>query len=158
MGLSPNKEKQKNSLANLKPFTGYKDGMTEEERQRVREIASKGGKATQECNRKARTWKEVCNSALTAKVSKEKAEKYLHDDVDLLVFDENGTVDMQDVITVRALQIANEGNVKALEFIRDTSGQKPKDEMQITADVMTDADRRLLDNIAERLNGVKCSP
>jgi hypothetical protein len=146
-------ETKQNSLKNLKPFRGYSDDMTEEERERVKEIAVKGGKATQECLKKARSFKDVCNQALTTKVSREKAVSFVGDDIDLIPFDENGFTDMQTVLSVRALRISADGNAKYLEFIRDTSGQKPKDEMSITADIMTDSDRALIENINKRLNG-----
>lgn len=145
-------ESKQNSLKNLKPLRGYTDDMTEEERKRVREIAVKGGKATQECLKKAKTFKDVCNQALTTKVSREKAMSFVGDDIDLIPFDENGFTDMQTVLSVRAMRISADGNAKYLEFVRDTSGQKPKDEMTITADIMTDNDRALIDKINRRLS------
>ena len=140
------------SLANLKPIKGYDACKTQEEKDRLREIVSKGGKATQECLKKARSFKEVCNQALTTKVSREKAMTFVGDDIDLIPFDENGFTDMQTVLSVRALRISADGNAKYLEFVRDTSGQKPKDEMTITADIMTDSDRALIDKINRRLS------
>ena len=65
--------------------------------------------------------------------------------------DENLTI--QEIVTALALNIAQEdGNVKALEFLRDTSGQKPKDVQEIKADIMTESDKRLLENVAKRVN------
>jgi hypothetical protein len=142
------------SLQNLKPIKSYKDCKSDAEKERIKAITSKGGKVLQETVKKAKTWNDVCNQALLTKVDKEKATKYLGDDVDLLVFDDDGLVTMQEVLTVRAMQIASDGNVKSLEFIRDTSGQRPIDRsaVDISADIMTAADRALIENINARLN------
>ena len=139
------------SLANLRPNKGYTDDMTESEKERIREFTSKGGKATQECLKKAKTFKDVCNQALITKVSKEKAKTFLGDDVDLIVFDDDGYTDMQTVLSIRALRLSADGNCRYMDFIRDTSGQKPRDTLEISADIMTDADRRLLDMVSKRI-------
>lgn len=144
-------ESKQNSLKNLKPIRGYDACKTQEEKDRLKEIVTKGGKATQECLKKARSFKDVCSQALTTKVSKEKAMSFVGDDIDLIPFDDDGYTDMQTVLSVRALRISSDGNAKYLEFIRDTSGQKPKDEMSITADIMTDSDRALIENISRRM-------
>ena len=52
------------------------------------------------------------------------------------------------------VQEAGKGSYKHYETLRDTAGFKPKDEVGITADIMTDADRSLLDKVSGRL-GVK---
>jgi len=160
MGLSPNDEKRKNSLANLKPLKSYADCTDESEKERIKEIATKGGKATQECLKKARTFKDVCNTALTTNVSKEKAKTFLGDDVDLITFDEKGMTDMQTVLSVRAMRLSADGNAKFLEFVRDTSGQSPKtiSELQITADIMTDNDRALIDKLTARMSATDGKP
>lgn len=148
-------ESKQNSLKNLKPIRGYDACKTQEEKDRLREIVSKGGKASQECMRKAKSFKDVCNQALTTKVDKEKAMSFVGDDVDLIPFDEDGYTDMQTVLSVRALRISADGNAKYLEFVRDTSGQKPKDELSVTADIMSESDRALIENIQKRL---ECLP
>jgi len=143
----PYNEKSRANLKTYKPL----DELTEEERQRQIELSVKGGQIRGEQIKNAKTWKEVCNDVLKTRVNREKAVKYIGDDVDLLVFDEKGLCSLQEVLTIRSMQIASEGNVKALEFMRDTSGQKPRDEIDVRADIMTDADRSLLDNIKARL-------
>lgn len=140
----------KNSLANLKPFKKMSE-CTPEEKERMLEISSKGGQALKNKYDNARTLKEVCNNALRIKVSREKAQTYLGDDVDLLEFDNDGMVEMQDVMTIRAMRLGTDGNIRAYDYIRDTSGQKPKDDISITGDLISDADRQLLQNISARL-------
>lgn len=142
------------SLENLRPNKGYKDCKTQEEKDRLREITSKGGKATQECLRKARSFKDVCNIALSTRVSKEKAKTFLGDDVDMIVFDDDNMTDMQTVLSIRALRLSADGNCRYLDFVRDTSGQKPTDTVDVNTNlIMTDADRALMDKINARING-----
>lgn len=137
----------KKNLIPLKPY----DQQTEEERKRHHEIAVKGGKARAQQMINNVTWKEQALKLLATKVSKEQAIAMIGDDANLLPTDADLTV--QGVLTVKVMQefIAN-GNVKALEFLRDTSGQKPTNEIEITADIMTDYDRKLLESVSNRLN------
>lgn len=126
------------SLANLKPF----EALTEEE---AREIRIKGGKARQEQVKQRKSMKESLNTLLSMELSREKAEEISGESL------EDGMT-MQEALMIRAIKTATEGNVKALEFIRDTSGNKPKEEIAIDGNViMTEADRRLLDNLSRRL-------
>ena len=90
--------------------------------------------------------KESLNVLLSMEVSREKAVEISGDSTI------NGTMTVQDALMIRAIKTAQEGNVMALEFIRDTSGNRLKDEIQIDGNViMTDADRQLLENIRKRL-------
>lgn len=138
------------SRQNLIPLKPYKD-LTPEERQRQHEIAVKGGKARAQQMINNVTWKEQALKLLATKVTKEQATAMIGEDANLLPTDADLTV--QGVLTVKVMQefIAN-GNVKALEFLRDTSGQKPTNEIEITADIMTDDDRKLLESVSNRLS------
>ena len=133
--------KEKRQL-NLRPF----NQLSPEEQKAIR---SKGGKACQEKNRKERTMKEQAQAYLKALVDRETAVKYLGaDEADKLTDDD---------LTVQGLMIARmsqeaikNGNAKAAEFVRDTSGQRPKDIVEVSADIITASDRDLLANIADR--------
>lgn len=58
----------------------------------------------------------------------------------------------QDAITAAAILQATEGNVKALQYIRDTIGEQPTAKQDISLQ-MTDDDRTLLEKVENRLNG-----
>ena len=140
------------SRLNLKPFKSYNES-TEEERERMKEIVSKGGKKAQEVNRKNRLLKDVYNDVYKIKVNREKAKSYVGDDIDLLVFDDDGLVELQEVLAIRATRLATDGNIKAYEFARDTAGQAPTKTFELDGNLtMTEADRALLANVNERLN------
>lgn len=143
-------EKKRRQIANLRPFKPL-DQLTPEEAEKQKALIVKGGKARQAQLQKAKTWKEQALALLGTKVSREQAKAMLGEDVNLIPEDADLTV--QGVLTVKAMQefILN-GNVKSLEFLRDTSGQKPTNEIEITADIMTDDDRKLLESVSNRLN------
>ena len=93
------------------------------------ENCSKAGKASNEMYQKRKTWAESI-------------------DIYLKKTDENG-VSNQDKIVMAMIEKANSGCVGASEFLRDTVGEKPTD--QVSLDVMTDKDREVLKNLTERL-------
>lgn len=131
------KNEQRNK--NLTPF-----GTLSPEKQR--EISIKGGLARQKQVKERQSMKETLNVLLSMELSRDKAVEISGDSTI------NGTLTMQEALMLRAVNTAKDGNVKALEFIRDTSGQKPKEEISIDNNiVMTDADRKLLENIKNRL-------
>jgi len=136
-------------MKNLKLFKAN-DELTDEERIEQRRIQSLGGKACSEKKRMKKSLQETAKDFLELTIDREYARKMLGD-TEKLLGDDNLTI--QAIVTALALNIAQEdGNVKALEFLRDTSGQKPKDVQEIKADIMTESDKRLLKNVAKRVN------
>lgn len=137
-------------IQNLRPLKSYANCENDLERERVKEIATKGGIARVEKQKVKKTLKETALSLLETEISKEQAKKLIGDKADLIP-DDNLTV--QAVLTVKlAAALIDDGNARAFELLRDTSGQKPRDEISVTSDIMTDADRALLENINARLN------
>ena len=57
------------------------------------------------------------------------------------------------VMIAKMIQTACAGSFKAAEFVRDTAGYKPKDSVEISADIITEEDRSLIDKINKRLTG-----
>ena len=132
-------DKNEKRNKNLTPF-----GTLSPEKQK--EISIKGGLARQKQVKERQTMKETLNVLLNMELSRDKAVEISGDSTI------NGTLSMQEALMIRAINTAKEGNVKALEFIRDTSGNRLKDEISIDNNViMTNADRKLLENIQKRL-------
>ena len=104
--------------ANLIPFNKMDE-------KRKREIQSMGGKKVQEINAKKRLLKEYLELALA-------------------IEDEEGT-DKYTKIVKALINEAEDGNVKAFETIRDTIGQKPKEEIEQKQEIKVVMD----DNIKE---------
>lgn len=133
---------------NLKPNRSINE-LTEEERIKQKEICRKGAYAMLEKKRAKKTMQETFKAFCEMDISEDDAKdligkfsKYMGDEMTI-----------QSLITALALKIGLEdGNVKALEFLRDTSGNKPKDVQEIKADIMTESDKKLLANVAKRVN------
>lgn len=129
-------------LANLKPI----HTLTDEEKHN---LAVLGGKARGKQQQQQKTMRETMLTLLKTKVSRETAEKFLGEDAEALS-DEDLTC--QGIMSAKMWQEASlNGNAKAAEFVRDTSGQRPKDVVELSADITTDSDRALMADIAERL-------
>ena len=135
-------------LANLKPLVEH-DGMTEEELAYIHECRVKGGKARGEQMKKAKNLKELANMLLETRVSKERAKNILGDIADDIPEEDltNGAL-----LIARMLNEAYEnGTSRSAEFIRDTSGQRPKDIVEANLNVVSEADRALMANLSARL-------
>ena len=64
---------------------------------------------------------------------------------------ENPSMTLYDAVNAVALGRALAGNVKAMEYVRDTRGDAPVKQVEITENITTDADREMLQMIAARL-------
>ena len=135
------------SSSNLIPFGSERDNRSKEE---VREINARGGRKSGETRRKQRDMREIAKAILEHAMNEDQIEEVLGSSKDLL----DGDKSVMAVLTARMVQEAGKGSYKHYETLRDTAGFKPKDEGGITADIMTDADRSLLDKVSGRL-GVK---
>ena len=69
-------------------------------------------------------------------------------DIFLKRTDENGVTMQEKIVEAMGLK-AMDGCVGAAEFIRDTVGEKPSD--NVSLDVMTDGDKELMTNLMKRL-------
>lgn len=127
-----------NSLKNLKRIEEHNARLTQEER---RESASRAGKASVQKKRDMRTLKEIALEMLSSIATEEDIKKYnLPEGVSNSV-----------VMTAAAAQKAMAGDLKAYEILRDTAGQMPTKDIQVTAEVFTEANKALLDKVAERI-------
>lgn len=131
---------KRNGIDNLIPF----NQRTEEQQ---REIAKMGGKASGEARKKKRDMREVAKAILEHAMKEEQIEEVLGSSKDLL----DGDKSVMAVLTARMVQEAGKGSYKHYETLRDTAGFKPKDEIGISADIMTDADRELIEKVNRRL-------
>lgn len=130
--------------ANLIPF----NKLSEEEQKAIR---SKGGKASGEARRKKRDMREVAKAILEHAMNEAQIDEVLGSSKDLL----DGDKSVMAVLTARMVQEAGKGSYKHYETLRDTAGFKPKDEIDISADIMTDADRELVEKVNRRLEAKK---
>lgn len=121
----------------------------------LREISHKGGVAVQKLHGERKTARESLERILTLKISDGILEGAdIPSDLAERLKRDNPNATLYDLIQMVAVGKAVGGNMKAYELIRDTHGDKPKDEVKIEgAELMTDNDRELLRTIAERVEG-----
>ena len=135
---------------NLKPFKPLAE-QTEEEREYFRGISSLGGKARQKQIQKRKSMQEATQDILYKALSREQAKSILGEDNQLI---EDDDLNVMSVLICRMVQeIVTNGNTRSFEAIRDTGGFAPKKEVEVQADIMTDADKALIDNLNQRLSG-----
>lgn len=135
---------QRENVKNLKALKSNKETQTENERN----IRSLGGKARQAQIAERKSMKEDLNQLLNIRLSKVQAKRLIGDDIEAL----GDNITMQRVLLVKASQEAlQNGNMRALEFLRDTVGDSPKMQSEIQLDVMSDADRALIAKLNQRI-------
>ena len=102
---------------NLIPFNERTEG-------EQRKIAQKGGIASGKARRRKRTMREAAQLILKAPANAEQTELLKN-----FGFDEQDCTNLM-AIMIKAAQMAVNGNLKAAEFIRDTSGESPKYQLE----------------------------
>ena len=119
-----------------------------------REICSKGGKAVQRIKGEEKTAKESLDRMLAILATPEILEAAdIEEALIARLQRDNPNMTIYDAVNAAAIGRAISGNIKAAEYVRDTRGDKPKDEISIEgAGIITDADRALIDQIASRLD------
>ena len=122
--------------------------------ERLREISRKGAQAVQALHGEKKTARQALGNILSLKITDEITEGA---DVDPAIIArlkrDNPDATIYDLIQAVAVGRAVGGNVKAMEYVRDTNGDKPADKIDatLTGQIITDADREMIQAIHERL-------
>ena len=101
------------------------DRTTEEQR----EIARMGGIASGEARRERRRMRDALEALLSMRLGVEWVPAELSAAMEAAGCED---VDAVDVLAMTAFVKASEGDMRAMEFIRDTVGEKPRDEASIS--------------------------
>lgn len=138
-----------NSLKNLKPCRTFDQREPEE----LREMARTGQQKGTETQRQRRTLKEICQAIAELPLSNTEA---LTDEAAQEIAAQTTAQTGKPCTIYEAMAAAQAvqamaGNVKAFVAFRDSAGDKPADQVEISAETITDADRQLMDNIKRRL-------
>lgn len=110
-----------------------------------RETQVAGGKALQAKLEQRRTFADVITTMLCQKASNEVIE-----DLEL-----KPGADNLEVIIAAAAKQASRGNVKAMEFLRDTIGQKPSEKISAEVTALTPEDKEMLARVQARLDSIE---
>lgn len=136
--MAEKKKTHPNTLKNLMPI---QEVNSKRSREQHSADSAKGGRASGKARRDNRTLREIALELMAAEASPEDIKRYgLPEGVSNAV-----------VMTAAALKKAREGDMKAFESLRDTAGQMPTKEVQVSAEVFTEANKALLDKVAERI-------
>lgn len=141
---------------------GWKNLKTEQnsfalyEPDRLREISRKGAQATHKIRAEKQNARKALEKILSmnvtdeiiygAELPTELAEQLKENFPDATLYD---------LMQLVALGRALDGDMRACEYVRDTFGDRPTNRVDIATDVMSDADRTLLEHISARLNDPK---
>lgn len=133
---------------NLRKRTSF-DQLSPERR---KEIARKGAAAVNALHGEKKTARESIEKVLTLKINDDiVAGADLDPKIAERLKRDNPDATLYDLIQCVAVGRALGGSIRAAEYVRDTHGDKPVDRHEITADIMTDQDRNLLETINQRL-------
>lgn len=132
---------------NLQPIP-----VTERDPERRREICQKGAAAVNRIKGEEKTAKQSLDRMLSILAT---PEIIAAADIETALADrlkrENPDMTIYDVLNAAAIGRAIAGNVKAAEYVRDTRGDAPVKQIEVSENITTDADRAMLRQIAERL-------
>ena len=116
----------------------------------AREIQRMGAEASNAKQAHRRTMRESLDYILAKQV--ENPESMITANADKLPKD----CTLGDLLTMSMVNAAVLfGDTKAATFVRDTAGEKPVDQQEISANVMTDADRALLAKVSKRVDSTE---
>jgi transcriptional regulator NrdR family protein len=110
---------------------------TEDERLRIIEKANESKRRNIE---QKKNFNELAKAMLEQTVTEEQIKAVMGDSSEILLDSSVGSV-----ILGAMIKGALNGSFKCAEFVRDTAGYKPKNEVELNADIMTDADKALID-------------
>lgn len=105
------------------------------------ETRREGGKALQATLKQRRTFKEAIDIMLRSDASAQNIRE--------LGLKEGAS--NLDVIIAAGLKQAAHGNVKAMDFLRDTVGEKPIEQLNADISGLSEEDKQMLENIKKRL-------
>ncbi|MCM1008076.1 MAG: KGG domain-containing protein [Ruminococcus flavefaciens] len=117
--------------------------LSERTKDEQREIAKKGGRASGKARRKKRTAQEAAQLIWGLPVNKDQ-DKIL-EEYGIEKCDRNYLM----LIMVKAVQMASNGDLKAIEFIRDTLGENPKYKLYEKKIELLIADKEAVSSLAD---------
>ena len=149
--IPPETPKEK-TLLNLSGVHKFGDHPPE----RRKEIARRGAEKTHAIRGEKKTARESLEKLLSIKVTDQIIDgARLSPEIAERLKLENPDATLYDLIQIVAIGNAIDGSTKAAEYVRDTAGDKPKDQIDISANITTDQDRELLRLVADRLRAAE---
>lgn len=104
--------------------------VSERSKEELQEMGRKGGIKSGEAKRQKKAMKETLEILLSMPLKKNKC--YEVEEIQSFGQLKGKNIDVQTAILIKQIQRALSGDLPAAEFVRDTSGQKPKDDLNIS--------------------------
>ncbi len=125
--------------------------VTERSKEEARAMSRKGGINSGKARRRKKTFKESLEVILD--LTLKRGEKMDVDDIQSLADIKGKNISVQDAINIAMVQRAIKGDKAAAEWVRDTSGQKQAEKVEMTGEInnplsglTTEELRKLVDN------------
>lgn len=124
--------------------------------EKLREISRKGGEAVQRLYGEKKTAKQALENILTLRINDEiLSQADLSPELAEKLKRSNPDATLYDLMQIVAVGRAVGGNMKSYELIRDTYGDAPVKQIEVSENITTDQDREMLRTIAERLKNAE---
>lgn len=143
-------QKTNKGWSNLKPEVYSFGNMS---REKHKELSRKGAEKSHQVARERRTARQALQDILELKASPDifnAAE--IPEEIKQALQKHADNLTMYDILMLVSVGVAAGGNVRALEFVRDSVGDMPVKSIDISGEITTEADRQLLEDIYKRLN------
>ena len=120
--------------------------------EKAREIRRKGFEAQQKLHGEKKTARESLEKILTLKIDDDLLNAAeLPDELIRKIKRDNPDATIYDMIQLVAVGRAAGGSMAAIQYIRDTHGDAPKSQVEVSGQIMTDQDRQLIKQISDRM-------
>ena len=137
------------NLRKRKPFNQW-------DKEEHRKVCQKGNQVLRELHGERKTARESLQNILTLKATD---EIIAGADIDPKIAErlrrDNPDATLYDLIQAVAVGRALDGSINAMQYVRDTHGDAPKTQIEVSENITTDQDRELMRAINERLQGVE---
>lgn len=117
---------------------------TKEERQKLGALGAKKAKENRDAKK---NFNELARAMLELTMTDDQITEIIGENAKNILPDQS----VASVMLAKMIQGACEGSFKCAEFVRDSAGFKPRNEVELQADVITDADRGLIEKLQKRL-------
>ena len=112
---------------NLKPFT------SEQSRDEAKKNGAKGGIASGKARREKKAFKETLETLLSMPMKN--GDEISVDDIQNFAAIKGKNISVQEAILIAQVQKAMKGDTRAAEYVRDSIGQKPTDNMNMSVNL-----------------------
>jgi len=154
MGKYTKEELKKIQIENGKAHANNLIDITTRPKEEQLSICRQGQKAMLEVRKKRKNIKDILD-IIGGLSATELASNYVSAELVDKMSEVSEEITIYDVINLVQTEKAMQGSVRSAEFVRDSLGERPKDNVQIDVDIITDSDREMLQNLHDRIESLE---